>query len=59
MRAVEPMLPRLTLDGALAVSAVTTRLIEELFRHNIRLKDIATTQSSLEDIFVDLVRPGR
>ena len=36
-----------------------TRLIEELFRHNIRLKDIATTQSSLEDIFVDLVRPNR
>ena len=32
-----------------------TRLIEELLRHNIRLKDIATTQSSLEDIFVDLV----
>ena len=36
-----------------------TRLIEELFRNNIRLKDIATTQSSLEDIFVDLVRPNR
>ena len=36
-----------------------TRLIEELFRHNIRLKDIATTQSSLEDIFVDLVRHDR
>jgi hypothetical protein len=33
-----------------------TRLIEELFRQNIRLKDIGTTQSSLEDIFVDLVR---
>jgi ABC-2 type transport system ATP-binding protein len=33
-----------------------TRLIEELLRHNIRLKDINTTQSSLEDIFVDLVR---
>ncbi len=32
-----------------------TRLIEELLRHNIRLKDIATSQSSLEDIFVDLV----
>jgi ABC-2 type transport system ATP-binding protein len=32
-----------------------TRLIEELFRNNIRLKDIATTQSSLEEIFVDLV----
>jgi len=33
-----------------------TRLIEELLRHNVRLKDIGTTQSSLEDIFVDLVR---
>ena len=33
-----------------------TRLIEELLRHGIRLKDIGTTQSSLEDIFVDLVR---
>jgi len=32
-----------------------TRLIEELLRHNIRLKDIVTSQSSLEDIFVDLV----
>ena len=33
-----------------------TRLIEELLRQGIRLKDIDTTQSSLEDIFVDLVR---
>jgi ABC-2 type transport system ATP-binding protein len=33
-----------------------TRLIEELFRQHVRLKDIDTTQSSLEDIFVDLVR---
>ena len=33
-----------------------TRLFERLFRLNIRLKDINTTQSSLEDIFVDLVR---
>ena len=33
-----------------------TRLIEGLLRQNIRLKDINTTQSSLEDIFVDLVR---
>jgi ABC-2 type transport system ATP-binding protein len=33
-----------------------TRLIEALLRHNVRLKDIATTQSSLEDIFVGLVR---
>ncbi|MHB1206327.1 MAG: single-stranded-DNA-specific exonuclease RecJ [Rhodospirillaceae bacterium] len=29
-RAGEPIMPRLSLDGALAVSAVTTRLIEEL-----------------------------
>jgi len=33
-----------------------TRIIEELLRQNIRLRDINTTQSSLEDIFVDLVR---
>ncbi|MBX9825657.1 MAG: ABC transporter ATP-binding protein [Xanthobacteraceae bacterium] len=33
-----------------------TRLIEGLLRQGIRLKDIHTTQSSLEDIFVDLVR---
>jgi ABC-2 type transport system ATP-binding protein len=33
-----------------------TRLIEDLLRQGIRLKDINTTQSSLEDIFVDLVR---
>jgi ABC-2 type transport system ATP-binding protein len=33
-----------------------TRLLEGLFGQNIRLKDISTTQSSLEDIFVDLVR---
>jgi ABC-2 type transport system ATP-binding protein len=33
-----------------------TRLIEGLLRQNIRLKDINTTQSSLEEIFVDLVR---
>ena len=33
-----------------------TRLIEELLRQGIRLKDIGTTQSSLEDIFVGLVR---
>jgi ABC-2 type transport system ATP-binding protein len=35
-----------------------TRLLEELLRQNIRLKDIHTTQSTLEDIFVDLVRSG-
>src|SRR3954453_16635782 len=33
-----------------------TRLVEGLLRQNIRLKDINTTQSSLEDIFVNLVR---
>jgi ABC-2 type transport system ATP-binding protein len=33
-----------------------TRLVEGLLSQNIRLKDINTTQSSLEDIFVDLVR---
>jgi ABC-2 type transport system ATP-binding protein len=36
-----------------------TRLLEELFRQNIRLKDIHTTQSSLEDIFVGLLRQGQ
>jgi len=36
-----------------------TRLIEELLRQSIRIKDIHTTQSSLEDIFVDLVRNGQ
>jgi ABC-2 type transport system ATP-binding protein len=33
-----------------------TRLVEGLLRQNIRLKDINTTQSSLEEIFVDLLR---
>ncbi len=33
-----------------------TRLLDSLLRHDIRLKDIVTSQSSLEDIFVDLVR---
>ena len=33
-----------------------TRLMEGLFAHNIRLRDVSTTQSSLEDIFVDIVR---
>jgi ABC-2 type transport system ATP-binding protein len=35
-----------------------TRLFEELLRLDIRVRDIATSQSSLEDIFVDLVRKG-
>jgi ABC-2 type transport system ATP-binding protein len=33
-----------------------TRLLEDLVRQSIHLRDINTTQSSLEDIFVDLVR---
>ena len=33
-----------------------TRLLDGLIRSNIRFKDIHTDQSSLEDIFVDLVR---
>jgi ABC-2 type transport system ATP-binding protein len=33
-----------------------TRLLDDLIRLNIRLRDIHTTQSSLEDIFVELVR---
>jgi ABC-2 type transport system ATP-binding protein len=36
-----------------------TRLLDELLRQQIRLKDIHTEQSSLEDIFVDLVRQDR
>jgi len=36
-----------------------TRLIEGLLRQNIRLKDIKNTPSSLEDIFVSLVRGSR
>jgi len=36
-----------------------TRLLEGLMRANIRFKDIHTEQSSLEDIFVDLVRSRR
>jgi ABC-2 type transport system ATP-binding protein len=35
-----------------------TDLLEELRRAGIRFKDLQTTQSSLEDIFVDLVRKG-
>ena len=36
-----------------------TMLLSELSRLNIRLKDLTTFQSSLEDIFVDLVSNGR
>jgi len=33
-----------------------THLIEELLKRDVRIKDIQTSQSSLEDIFVNLVR---
>jgi ABC-2 type transport system ATP-binding protein len=36
-----------------------TDLLDELQRAGIRFKDLQTTQSSLEDIFVDLVRNDR
>jgi ABC-2 type transport system ATP-binding protein len=36
-----------------------TALLQDLNRAGIRFKDLATTQSSLEDIFVDLVRQDR
>jgi ABC-2 type transport system ATP-binding protein len=36
-----------------------TDLLDELRRTGIRFKDLQTTQSSLEDIFVDLVRQDR
>ncbi len=34
-------------------------LLRELNAAGLELKDLHTTQSSLEDIFVDLVRNGR
>ena len=36
-----------------------TALLQDLNRAGIRFRDLHTTQSSLEDIFVDLVRGGR
>ena len=36
-----------------------TALLDDLSRLNIRFKDLNTTQTSLEDIFVDLVRQGQ
>ena len=36
-----------------------TTLLDELRRAGIRLKDLQTTESSLEDIFVSLVRQGQ
>src|SRR3981081_676514 len=35
-----------------------TALLDDLHRAGVRFKDLHTTQSSLEDIFVDLVRQG-
>jgi ABC-2 type transport system ATP-binding protein len=36
-----------------------TRLLSALSAANIRFRDLDTTQSSLEDIFIDLVRSGK
>jgi ABC-2 type transport system ATP-binding protein len=36
-----------------------TALLQDLNRADIRFRDLQTTQSSLEDIFVDLVRQGQ
>ena len=36
-----------------------TTLLDELRRAGIRFKDLQTKQTSLEDIFVDLVRQGQ
>jgi ABC-2 type transport system ATP-binding protein len=36
-----------------------TGLLDDLAAAGIGFKDLQTTQSSLEDIFVDLVRSGR
>jgi ABC-2 type transport system ATP-binding protein len=36
-----------------------TRLLNALSESGIRFRDLSTTQSSLEDIFVDLVRQRR
>ena len=36
-----------------------TALLKDLNQAGIRFKDLNTTQSSLEDIFVDLVRQGK
>ncbi len=68
--AVPPALEkhRLTLaaDGGKLVYSYDTRgertgitdLLDDLHRAGLRFKDLHTTQSSLEDIFVDLVRKG-
>ena len=36
-----------------------TALLQDLNQAGIRFKDLQTTQSSLQDIFVDLVRQSR
>ena len=36
-----------------------TALLEDLNRSGIRFRDLRTSQSSLEEIFVDLVRQSR
>jgi len=64
----EALAARLTLaaDGCELVHTYDTQqgrtgitdLLDDLRRAGIRFKDLQTTQSSLEDIFVDLVRKG-
>jgi len=46
-----------TYDGQREASGIT-ELLADLGREGIAFKDLHTTQSSLEDIFVDLVRRG-
>jgi ABC-2 type transport system ATP-binding protein len=45
-----------TYDDTQSERAGIVRLLKDLADANIRFKDLQTTQSSLEDIFVDLVR---
>ncbi len=47
-----------TYDSQGARTGITT-LLQELASAGVRFKDLQTTQTSLEDIFVDLVRQGR
>jgi ABC-2 type transport system ATP-binding protein len=57
----------LTADGSELVYSYDTQsertgitaLLDELNRLGIRFNDLRTTQTSLEEIFVDLVRNGR
>lgn len=48
-----------TYDDTRSERAGIVRLLKDLEDVQIRFKDLQTTQSSLEDIFVDLVREGR